>query len=301
MTTNLGPLTTTFTPAPECTEVISGIIFTQTGTDGNTTTHKYHSLGPNNTSECYPSAFQATSAFYSPGRCPSGWSSACGSVYIASETIATTTATCCPYGYTCKQAADETDTWSTLLCSTAIESLVNVTVPDDTHQYTKVTQLSHIMVNAAAITVLWQQTDFVTSETSLSTTPQVVSSSPTIPLPTSSDTSPTDGDTGLSTNAQIGIGTGAGLGSLLLLLIGSVVGMAFWWRRKKMREEKPNDTVTHDTSLDAAKAPVEMWELYQQEMETSGNRHEMETENNIHEISDTSRLAELPSKRWSQL
>ncbi|KAI0884907.1 uncharacterized protein GGS22DRAFT_164614 [Annulohypoxylon maeteangense] len=302
MTTNLGPLTTTFTPAPECTEVISGIIFTQTGTDGNTTTHKYHSLGPSDTSKCYPSGFEVMSAFYSPGRCPSGWSSACGSVYIASETITETTATCCPLGYTCKQAADETDTWSTLSCSSAVETLTNVTVPDDNHQTSKVTQLSHIMVNAAAITVRWQQTDFTASKTDTTTTSETTSSSSihSISAPTSSNTSPASGDTGLSSNARIGIGVGAGLGSLLLILIGSVVGIGFWWRHRKAKE-KANETTINAADPEATKSPAEMWALHQQELETSNNRHEMATDGNRHEISDTSRLAELPSNRWSQL
>ncbi|KAI0900674.1 hypothetical protein F4806DRAFT_504350 [Annulohypoxylon nitens] len=300
MTTNLGPLTTTFTPSPECTEVISGIIYTQTGTDGNTTTHKYHSLGPSNTSECYPSDFQVTSAYYSPGRCPSGWVSACGSVYIDSGTITETTATCCPAGYTCKQASDVTDSWSTLLCSSAAESMVNVTVPDDSHQYSKVTQLSHIMIDAAAITVLWQQTDLISYETISSTAAQPASSSSTLPTPSSSVTSTPDTDTGLSSNERIGIGVGAGLGSLLLVLIGAVLGVGIWWRRRQTKQ-KPDDKSTHVTSPEPTKQPAEMWALYQPEMETSSNRHEMATEENRHEISGAPRLAELPSKRWSQL
>ncbi|KAI1210775.1 uncharacterized protein F4807DRAFT_422591 [Annulohypoxylon truncatum] len=309
MTTNLGPLTTTFTPAPECTEVISGIIYTQTGTDGNTTTHKYHSLGPADTSECYPSPFQITSAYYSPGRCPSGWSSVCGSVYIASGTITETTATCCPPGYACMQAADVTDSWSTLSCTRAIESMVNVTVPDDSHQYYRVTQLSHVLVNAAAITARWQQTDFVASETDTSTTPttsitsttsEATSFSSAFPTPSSSDTPSTSEDTGLSSNAQIGIGVGAGLGSLLLILIGAVLGIGIWWSRKRTKKG-PNDTIAHATNPEAAKPPVEMWELWQQEMETSNNSHEMATQNNRHEMPSTSRPAELPSNRWSQL
>ncbi|KAI2464605.1 hypothetical protein F4781DRAFT_412495 [Annulohypoxylon bovei var. microspora] len=300
MMTNLGPLTTTFTPAPECTAVISGIVFTQTGTDGNTTTHKYHSLGPSDTSSCYPPAFQTTSGFFSPGICPSGWSSACGSVDVIGGSITETTATCCPLGYKCIQVPDVTETWSTLSCSSSAISTLNVTVPDVSNQYSKVTQLSGIIINAAAVTVRWQQSDFVASETSTSTTTSLSSS--TLRISTAADSSPTNGgdngDTGLSSNARIGIGIGTGLGSFGLILVGSVIGTWFWWRRRKMKR-KPNDTMAEVTNPEAARLPTELWEQYQQEMPTSSNTHEMVTENNRHELSDTPRLAELPAQRWS--
>lgn len=93
----LGPLTTTFTPASGCNSVISGIVFTQTLDGGNTTTHKYHSLGLSATSECYPPGFEVNSnAYYSPGICPSGWQSACGRQEAIGGSITETRVTCCP-------------------------------------------------------------------------------------------------------------------------------------------------------------------------------------------------------------
>lgn len=75
-------LTTTFTPPPECLSDV----------------YRYNAnqlLGPM-TSDCYPPGWNnATSTFWSPGICPSGYTTAC----IAANTVNTfteTIATCCP-------------------------------------------------------------------------------------------------------------------------------------------------------------------------------------------------------------
>lgn len=95
---NLGVLTTTFTPAPNCNSYVSGLIYTQTVTTNHTTTtveHKYHTLGLNNTSLCYPPYYHVgTGFYYSPAMCPSGWYPACGN--FGSGSIPETRATCCP-------------------------------------------------------------------------------------------------------------------------------------------------------------------------------------------------------------
>ncbi|KAI1381300.1 hypothetical protein F4677DRAFT_402637 [Hypoxylon crocopeplum] len=306
--TDLGPLTTTFTPADNCKAVISGIVYTQTLDDGNTTTHKYHSLGPSATSSCYPPGFQAPSGFYSPGICPSGWVSACGSV----ETIGSATetrATCCPIGYACMPPPGSTETWSTLSCTSAPISAVSVTVPDNSNQFSKVTVLEGILINAAAINIRWQRNDFIASSTEPPTTS---TASPTSSTPsTSLSSSSSSGDTPpatvligdppsnyqapdpLSTGAKVGIGVGIGG----LLLISLAVGFWWWLRRGRVKEEG-SGTVVQVVDPEVPKPPAEMWEQFQQEMQTSDNTHEMVTESNRHEVTGVSRPVELSSVPW---
>jgi len=92
MTTNLGALTTAFTPPASCA--------TSTGihivSDDN---GQYWAAGPVNldlASECYPPDYNPTKKFYySPGICPSGYTPACtrrSSLATLTETIYT----CCP-------------------------------------------------------------------------------------------------------------------------------------------------------------------------------------------------------------
>ncbi|OTB16156.1 hypothetical protein K445DRAFT_317141 [Daldinia sp. EC12] len=294
--TDLGPLTTTFTPASGCNSILSGIVYTQTLPDSNTSTHKYHSLGPSATSECYPPGFEPA-GFYSPGICPSGWWSACGT-RDAIATVTETRATCCPLGYVCIQQPDPTETWSTLSCSSSAISSVSVTVPDLSNQLSKVTVLSGIIIHAAAINVRWQRADFIASRTDAPT------SSSTFSLPSNNnDIGGVDAEasgspeTGLSLGAKIGIGVGVGLGGLLLLSIG--IGVCLWKINHPEEKEQPSGTIIrYPPNTGAPKTRAELWEQYQQEMQTARNAHEMITENNRHEVTGTPRPAELPHENW---
>ncbi|KAI1802319.1 hypothetical protein F4811DRAFT_529877 [Daldinia bambusicola] len=295
--TDLGPLTTTFTPASGCNSILSGIVYTQTLPDGNTSTHKYHSLGPSATSECYPPGFEPESAYYSPGICPSGWWSACGTL-DAIATVTETRATCCPLGYVCIQQPDPTETWSTLSCSSSAISSVSVTVPDLSNQLSKVTVLSGIIIHAAAINIRWQRGDFIASRTDAPTSSATfvpsLSSSETISEGAGASNPP---ETGLSLGAKIGIGVGVGLGGLLLVSIG--IGVCLWKINHPEEREQQGDAITnYPANPGGRKTRAELWEQYQQEMQTASNAHELVTENNRHEILGTPRPAELPHERW---
>ncbi|KAI1471659.1 uncharacterized protein F4812DRAFT_187933 [Daldinia caldariorum] len=305
--TDLGPLTTTFTPASGCNSILSGIVYTQTLPDGNTSTHKYHSLGPSATSECYPPGFEPESGFYSPGICPSGWWSACGTV-DAIATVTETRATCCPLGYVCIQQPDPTETWSTLSCSSSAISSVSVTVPDLSNQLSKVTVMSGIIIHAAAINIRWQRGDFIASRTDAPTSSTLASSaftsSATFVLPSSSNqtgdedaTTSNAPETGLSLGAKIGIGVGVGLGGLLMLSIG--IGIWLWKINHPEEREQQGDTIiNYPSDPGAPKTRAELWEQYQQEMQTASNTHELVTENNRHEITGMSQPVELPHESW---
>ncbi|KAI0413227.1 hypothetical protein F5X98DRAFT_378926 [Xylaria grammica] len=320
---NLGVLTTSFTPAPNCNSFVSGLIYTQTITTNGTTTtseHQYHTLGQNNTSLCYPPYYHVgTEFYYSPAMCPSGWYPACGN--FGSGTVPETRATCCPSGYSCMSPAQETETWSTLSCISYAQSSIYVTVPDDAYQvWSRVVQIQPI-INAAAVNVRWQPTDFVitTSQTtsitpSPSSSVSFTTSSPT-KGPVASD-GPTPPTQGISTGTKIGIGVGVGGGALGFVLASTLYFLRA--RRNKKRKVIENlgdipstNTNNNGTSTNLMKpdAPAEMWVVHQAELQTEDNTPEMGTVSNIHEINGST-PAVYPShnspwrsaqtyKRWS--
>ncbi|KAI0543805.1 hypothetical protein F4679DRAFT_567300 [Xylaria curta] len=293
---NLGVLTTTFTPAPNCNSYVSGLIYTQTVTTNQTTTtveHKYHTLGLNNTSLCYPPYYHVgTGFYYSPAMCPSGWYAACGS--FGSGSIPETRATCCPSGYSCMDPPPETDTWSTLSCISYAQSSIYVTVPDDSYQvWSRVVQLQPI-INAGAINVRWQPTDFVSTTSSNSAPSPSSSSSFTISSPTkppvASESSLPQGH-GISATTKVAIGVGIG-GAALIILVASIVYCVLVRRRRRkggeLSSNTPNDKSSNDPSLVKPEALTEAWALHQAELQTANNTHEMSTASNIHEINNTS-------------
>ncbi|KAI1108962.1 hypothetical protein F5Y14DRAFT_434204 [Nemania sp. NC0429] len=308
---NLGVLTTSFTPAFDCNSYVSGLIYTQTVVENGTTNtvkHKYHTLGLNNTSLCYPPYYHVgTGFYYSPAMCPSGWHAACGN--FGSGSIPETRATCCPSGYSCIDPPQETETWSTLSCISYAQSTIFVTVPDDDYQvWDRVVQLQPI-INAGAINVRWQPTDFVstTPSTSPPSTPAPASSSsslttpsPTTPPPTkppmTSESPPPPSRQELSTGAKIAIGVGVGGGALLILAIASALYFLLARRRRRKGEGgvgQTSPTSESDTSnngnnnTDPTKpreAYAEAWAMYQAELQTAENTHEMSTTSNLHEM-----------------
>ncbi|KAI2638808.1 hypothetical protein GGS26DRAFT_542935 [Hypomontagnella submonticulosa] len=315
MSSRLGPLTTTFAPASECNSVVSGVVHTQTLDDGNITTYKYHTLGPSETSKCYPPGFAPTAAFYSPAICPSGWSAGCSSVDVIGS-LTETRAICCPLGYTCNTNPQTAGTWSTLSCSSACWTPISVTVPDVSNQQYRVTVLSQILINAAAVNIRWQRDDFIASSTSttssLPTSSALTSSAPTSSTSSSSSTTPVSSGSATSTSpvvtdtpdsggtqSSLAIGLGAGLGSLLLIVL--LAGFVYWWRRRRRSvRRRQGHTIAPMTwsQKPTTQPPAELWEQFQQEMQTPSNTHEMLTASNTHEAMGVSLPAELPSQRW---
>ncbi|KAI0872762.1 hypothetical protein GGS24DRAFT_466392 [Hypoxylon argillaceum] len=301
---NLGALITTFTPAPNCTSIISGIVHTETvTTNGSTTstTYKYHSLGPENTVPCFPPAFRIGSdIFYSPGVCPQGWTSACGSIEVAG-TVTETRATCCPLGYTCETPPPSTVTWSTLSCISSAISVLNVTVPDVANQQSMVVELQPI-INEAAVNVRWQESDFAAK--TIDSTSTGPSSSSQFPAETSSSTiggpptqSPStgQGDSGGPTSSQVKIGVGVGVGIGGSFLLGAAA-FCFWYvRRRSSRNkqarggsgEKPSAGGGGDNTLvREPELPIETWAQFQPELQTADNTPEMATLANTHELNN---------------
>ncbi|KAH7135801.1 hypothetical protein B0J11DRAFT_565083 [Dendryphion nanum] len=226
---DLGPLTTTYKPAPGCLTSAYGSIWT----DGSTT-HKWHSLGLPTTSQCYPPKFSGIAeAYYSPGICPSGWTSACGSTEEV-ESMTETRAVCCPSGYLCVTTSfDQVVPRRSLSCSRFEVSMYPFHVPQRYESSTvyQQTSLQGVLIFANPIRIRWRENDFASATTSTassshSSTPS--SSKPRSPdgfsTPTStpnpgSATEPFRSEPKLSRGATAGIGVGVAFGILALLIL----------------------------------------------------------------------------------
>lgn len=194
----------------------------------------------------------------------------------------------------------ETETWSTLSCISYAQSTIYVTVPDDSYQvWNRVVQLQPI-INAGAINVRWQPTDFVTTTSSTSTLPPSFST----PSPSSSSSFTTSSPTkqpavsessrppeqGISTGAKIAIGSGIG-GGAVIILVASTLYFLFVRRNKRhkvggeTRGDLPGDNNNDDAELKKPEMPAEAWAPHQAELQSAGgNTHEMSTTSNVHEI-----------------
>ncbi|RWA06531.1 hypothetical protein EKO27_g8572 [Xylaria grammica] len=215
----------------------------------------------------------------------------------------------------------ETETWSTLSCISYAQSSIYVTVPDNAYQvWSRVVQIQPI-INAAAVNVRWQPTDFVI--TTSQTTPTTPSPSSSVSFTTSSPTKgpvasdgPTPPTQGISTGTKIGIGVGVGGGALGFILASTLYFLRARRNKKRKVIEKLGDIPSTNTNNNGASpnlmkpdAPAEMWVVHQAELQTTDNTPEMSTVSNIHEINGST-PAVYPShnspwrsaqtyKRWS--
>lgn len=100
-TLSIGPLTTTFTAPPSCLTQTHKYLNTDWNCQGNHTTPVpcgWLHLGNISDTSCFPSSYTADSSsdfYYSPGICPTLYSTACSNV-IGTGSAAQTIATCCP-------------------------------------------------------------------------------------------------------------------------------------------------------------------------------------------------------------
>ncbi|OAG02944.1 uncharacterized protein CC84DRAFT_1219872 [Paraphaeosphaeria sporulosa] len=117
----LGALTTAFVPAPGCIDTIYGEIFSV-----GTVRDKWHSLGQSDKRSCYPSAFTTPGKYYSPGICPSAWSSAHTSYVFRHKGNANGGM---HSGYIC--ASSQTSSSDTFSCSRLYTDPPKITVPQE--------------------------------------------------------------------------------------------------------------------------------------------------------------------------
>ncbi|KAH8159726.1 hypothetical protein CIB48_g8517 [Xylaria polymorpha] len=171
--TNLGPLPTNFAVNSNCARDLNDVYKYYT-TPGSS----YFLLqGPVEQTSCYPSSYTANSKqYYSPARCPTGFTSACES-HNSAGTIDETVVRCCPTQskFVCRTQA--TYDWEeTLGCVNPQDSATMTawTVSQVSGGQTSFTTYTNAIggVNAYQIQVGFQSTDFASSTTTKTPTPR---------------------------------------------------------------------------------------------------------------------------------
>ncbi|KAI1131240.1 hypothetical protein F5Y10DRAFT_234117 [Nemania abortiva] len=163
---NLGALPTNFALASSCTTELTDIYKIFTESPG----YYYLLQGPVDQTSCYPSNYDGASTdYYSPARCPTGFTSACQSLNVAG-TVSETVVRCCPTqaSYTCQMTSDYI--WqATLGCESGVTAATTTvwTVTQVTDGTTSLVTSTGAIggMNAYAIKVGFQSTDFKSTTT----------------------------------------------------------------------------------------------------------------------------------------
>ncbi|KAF9634955.1 hypothetical protein BFW01_g5850 [Lasiodiplodia theobromae] len=251
---NLGPLTTTFTPAsPDC---VSSLHIRRKDTAG---WDLVLGLPGSHSSSCLPTSFTWSSAYYSPGICPSGHTYACTETdAVGDET--TTIATCCPStasGWVCRN--DKNAAFACVLrfpTQTTLYDVGSYQVSTPSGGSTTVLREGtpqDLTLSAGFQAYAWgpvvrrQSTDETwparTATAGASSTAGGASSTASSSLLLSSNaaaaaatssTSTSNGSSSLSTGAKAGIGVGVAVGGLLLI---SGFIAAFVLRRRRRQKQ----------------------------------------------------------------
>ncbi|KAF1813559.1 hypothetical protein P152DRAFT_513775 [Eremomyces bilateralis CBS 781.70] len=198
----------------------------------------YFLQGQPTTSSCYPPGYNPTStAYYSPASCPSGYTSACGATQTAG-TVTETAYTCCPtIGiYTCQKDPKDYHPWGfTLGCysnfASPVTHFVTASSSDSSSMETVIMNATDA-INAYAIQVRFQSTDFPKSTGSIINT----SSSSTSNLSQPSLRVETNSNSGLRPGAIAGIAIGAVIGALLVMLLALLI-----IRHRNRRRHRPTE------------------------------------------------------------
>ncbi|KAI9741300.1 MAG: hypothetical protein M1834_003017 [Cirrosporium novae-zelandiae] len=254
----IGPLTTTFSPPTGCLSTITSpygspnLYLAKTG----------EIIDPN----CYPTDY-TTDDIYSPGFCPSGWSSACtpldtdGSPYFTFSATSVSVYQCCPTGFSCAIWANYLNyyfctsnipTTSIPLWIVGISSGVSIqtlvtTIPHPSWKANTITSSassgsavqtittsSSPKVYAKPIFVAYQSTD----------TQVVYHYSPSLRPTSVSATSDASTNSGLSTGAKIAIGV---VVPLVVIFSALLVGF-FILRHRRRRKLQMQNTAPIQTT-----------------------------------------------------
>ncbi|KAF4629351.1 hypothetical protein G7Y89_g8796 [Cudoniella acicularis] len=234
---SLGPLTTTFTPPPSCSSSFAHVyISTDPGGTGAFG-------GPVTTDGCLPSNYQDPYIYYySPGICPSGYTTACSS-WTALGPVTEMVVTCCPgfgYSYFCV-GPPASVTWVATYrgCGSAFSTMSTAaTWISDRSTFTFTWGYGDL--NAFGVQIRFQSSD-VAALTSTSASPSLTAQS-FLPTPTStpstSTSTPLNSSTsggGLSPGVSAGIGVGVALA--VLILAGAIYMIFALGRRSGQRND----------------------------------------------------------------
>ncbi|KAJ6095651.1 hypothetical protein N7486_006397 [Penicillium sp. IBT 16267x] len=247
------PLTTTFTPPADCFTDAYHIQWWE-GTDyytpvSATYTWWWVSLGARDWNTCFPSGFStATTSYFSPGLCPSGYTAA-GVSELSLDSNIETRATCCPSGYN----AQTGNGWPWYSDNPCTSSNTN---SDLVYVYTfngaVTSETGTFGIQGKGVSIRWQSTDFVsatstsealTSAISASTTSTFTESTSKTSISAATSAAGTAAtatgqstSTGLSTGAKIGIGVGCGVAAVLIMIVALLV-----YRRRKAKSALASD------------------------------------------------------------
>ncbi|KAI1262557.1 hypothetical protein F5Y18DRAFT_153433 [Xylariaceae sp. FL1019] len=250
----VGPLTNEFIPPASCISQGLGVVRYSTTGDYD----YYLTAGPG-ASNCFPSSqFPSLSSYYSPGRCPSGYSGACTNTGGNSAGDAVeTTVTCCPimpYTFTCNSDnvgedwgvfGDCVTTTSALTVDLSIIGAVPTSkLTDSSYDDDGNPILTSPTMNAYGIEIRWQATDeeVLGITSSSSSTSSSGSSSGSSSLTSSPSTSTTSASSGSSGGLKGGAIAGVVIGALVGLL--ALLAVAFFIFRSKRKQRAAQQTST---------------------------------------------------------
>ncbi|KAK9793146.1 hypothetical protein SCARD494_06618 [Seiridium cardinale] len=231
------PLTTTFTPPPDCTAGAVGVLRANSGSS------YFLTAGPR-ASSCFPSGrIPGYTEYYSPGLCPHGFTAAClTSSPLPQGNGIETVATCCPTG----MVDCTTTTGSAVLDPNVVSSLSRLSAKSS--DVSGRVTLTSPVINAIAVQVRYQSTDSAilgfATPTSSSTA-----------LPTTSIAPQTTSRSGLSGGAIAGIVVGVVV--VLILVVGSSIYLLLSKRRKAkdtrgIQGQNSSETEHNDPSYSSA-------------------------------------------------
>ncbi|KAI1123870.1 hypothetical protein F5Y10DRAFT_285559 [Nemania abortiva] len=280
--TNLGPLTTTYTAisSKACQSLNLA-----TDTEGFWLERGDHTL-----SGCFPANFTPLDAYYySPGICQEGYTYACTAGVGG---LATTAATCCPSGFTCRTTRSENDNAACQSILRSDSSYIGdiVAYPDGLSSTTttlieagETVYAPGVLVRRATTDAEWNlpstnlEVTTTKSETLATSIESTLSSSGVLERPNDDSNGPTDdsaAQTGLSTGAKTGIGIGAI--TAVFLFVGGIAAIQYRRKRELLNREGPSRRGLR-CELD----------------EQRGSRFELEERRGVHEINAHREPAEL--------
>ncbi|KAK2612499.1 hypothetical protein QQS21_001437 [Conoideocrella luteorostrata] len=279
--TNLGPLTTTFTPRPSCTSY-DGFTRFQYQSDGF-----YLAQGPW-MEDCFPNSFKPfRQYYYSPGICPSGYTAACSSLNSVG-TSTETVRTCCPIAhsvtYVC--VGDERDRFpwkSSLGCYKQITDTTTfqpfTVVSDGKTTPLASQQFTDGGLGAYAVVVRTQVADDSKTTNTAGTTAGTGMSLP----PTSGGGGGNEAH-GLSSGAVAGIGVGCGLAAVLI----GIGAFLLWTRRRAQTRRNENTTRSRvnagEQEHNAFEPQSSSYLVDGHQMHTSMHYPELSSEQPVHEL-----------------
>ncbi|KAI0553260.1 hypothetical protein F4679DRAFT_502035 [Xylaria curta] len=243
---SIGSLTTEFIPAASCiSQGLAVVRYSSISTEG----YDYYLLAGPTANSCFPSSqFPSYGSYYSPGKCPSGYSAACtqtggNSVGNATET----TVTCCPmtpYALKCNSQsvggdwgvfADCTTSTSTLEVDFSIIGAVpSSKLTGSSHDASGNPILTKPIINGYGIQVRWQETDESLLFSSISSTSATMSN----------PSEPTTASQGAQSNhlngGEIaGIVIGVVFGVIIIL---ALIVRIIWLKRSQRAKAEPQTT-----------------------------------------------------------